>query len=102
MGGPVDGDLGEVEAHDAVIGRQRLFGHGVEHAGFDPFVAAARSVVSETSQRRSSASANRVDSLETQPVRRPSPVTDGNPPAPATAPAPPPTPHLSLPDPTRA
>jgi hypothetical protein len=37
----VDGALRQVQAHDAVIGVQRLFNQHVEHPGGDPFVASA-------------------------------------------------------------
>ena len=38
--GPVNGNLGAVEAHDLVVGADRLVSDGVEDAGVDPLVPA--------------------------------------------------------------
>ena len=83
MGGPVDGDFGEVQAHDAVKGPQRLFDRILEDAGLDPFVAARpqRRVRDHPTQqalgglRGTARHQPHQDPLETHPIRRPAAVT---------------------------
>ena len=113
VGGPVDGGLGEVQAHDAVNGRDG-FGHQiVEDAGGDPFVAARpqRRVRDRAAQQALGGLATSSPSPTAPgfPRNSPGPAPDGgacptggNRAAAATAPPRPPTPHLSLPDPTLA
>ena len=59
----VDRALAEVQPDHPVIGGQRLAGEGVEHAGGEPCVAAAASVVSDTAPFN-----NRSTSTQAQPV----------------------------------
>ena len=81
--GPVDRYVGEVQTHDAVIGRDGLCAQRVEYAGFGPFVAArpqgrVRDPTAQQALRgdpRTTRHQAGHDPHETHPVRDPGIVT---------------------------